>query len=154
MAVTDLYIVAIDEPQTNRLRVQYMPLQVQYQRNAKFDAISVIGRNEDLSHYSGGNTTISLNFDFYSTDPNGELAKQGVKFLESLQYSGRDRPPSRVQLVFGRLFENSLWLLQSLNVVYSVFEGGKDWLPRYAVAQCTFKLDTETDLYSDDVRRF
>ena len=152
--ITDLYIVAIDEPQTNTLRVQYMPLQVQYNRSAKFEAIPIIGRNEDLSHFSGGNTTLSLNLDFYSSDPDGTNANASIQFLESLTYSGRNRPPSRVQLVFGRLFENTLWLLQSLNVVYSVFEGGKEWLPRYAVAQCTFKRDTEFDLFSDDVRRF
>lgn len=152
--ITDLYIVAIDEPQTNRLRVQYMPLQVQYSRTAKFDSVPVIGRNEDLSHYSGGATTMTMNLDFYSTDTDGTLAKASIKFLESLQYSGRDRPPSRVQLIFGRLFENTLWLLTSMAVNYSVFEGGKNWLPRYATAQCTFKLDTETDLFSDDVRRF
>lgn len=82
--ITDLYIVAIDEPQTNRLRVQYMPLQVQYSRTAKFDSVPVIGRNEDLSHYSGGATTMTMNLDFYSTDTDGTLAKASIKFLESL----------------------------------------------------------------------
>jgi len=154
MAVTDLYIVAIDEPQTNTLQLQYMPLQVQYSRDAKFDSIAVIGRNNPLHHYSGGDTSLSFPIDFYSDDPEGGKALQGIQFLESMQYSGIDRSPSRLSLVFGRLFKGKLWLLKTLSVNYSVFEPNKNWLPRYATANCTFVLDTEFDKFSDDIRIF
>lgn len=152
--VRDLFIVAIDEPQLNRLRLQYMPMQVQWQRSAKFDAIAIIGRNEDLHHYSGGQTQVSMSIDFYANDPDATNAKASINFLESLQYSAQDRAPSRVQLIMGRMFEGTLWLLQSMSVTYSVFEPNKQWLPRYAVAQCTFIRDTERDLFSNDIRTF
>lgn len=153
MPIENLYIVAIDEPTLTRLPVQYTPPTIEYKREGRFDAVAIVGRNEDLRHYSGGSTSLSMSLDFYAANENKKSAMQAVAFLESLVYSESERPPSRVKIIFGDLFPNSVWVLVSASVSLSQFEKNSNWLPRYATIQCSFVRDTAIDLTAREIRQ-
>ena len=148
----ELYILAIDTPEVERLQLQYNPTTISYNRSAQITNVGIVGRNDQLHHYVTGETTVSFDLDFYSLEKARTDVKTKIKWLESLAYSGGDRPPSRVKLVLGELFRDEIWILRSVNVTYSVFEAATKWLPLYATASLSFVRDTEDDLTSDDIR--
>lgn len=148
----ELYILAIDTPEVQRLQVQYNPSEINYSRSAQITNIGIVGRNDQLHHYVTGETTVSFDLDFYSQVKDRTDVKANIKWLESLAYSGGGRPPSRVKLVLGDLFRDEIWILKSVNVKYSVFEPASKWLPLYATASLSLVRDTEDDLTSEDIR--
>lgn len=149
---SDLYVVAIDTPEVERLQIQYTPLEISYARKANVANIAIVGRNEDLHHYVSGSTSLSLSLDFFAIEADKEDAKRKIKWLESMLYSDGSRPPSRLKIVFGRLFKDEIWILTDMSVKYSVFEPGNGFLPRYAVADLNFVRDTDLDLSSSKIR--
>lgn len=149
---SDLYLIAIDTPDVERLQIQYTPLEISYGRKANVANIAIVGRNEDLHHYVSGSTSMSLSLDFYAIEADKEDAKRKIKWLESMLYSDEGRPPSRLKVVFGQLFRDEIWILTDLSVKYSVFEPASGFLPRYAVADLSFVRDTDFDLSSTKIR--
>ena len=149
---SDLYIVAIDSPDVERLAIQYTPLEISYNRKANVAAVAIVGRNEDLHQYTGGSTSMSLSLDFFAIEADRSDAKRKIKWLESMLYSDENRAPSRLKIVFGQLFRDEIWILTDISVKYSVFEPANGFLPRYAVADCNFVRDTEFDLTGGKIR--
>lgn len=147
-----LYILAIDNPELERLEVQYMPKLVNYKRNANIQRVDIVGRNDKLNQYKGGDTSISLTLDFFAVEQGFEDAKRKINWLKSMTYSNEDAPPSRIKLIFGDLFDNEIWILKSVGVKYSSFQPANGWLPRHASASLSFVLDTNFDLFAEQIR--
>ncbi len=152
-ALQDLYIIAIDSPDVNFLQIQYSPFTINYSRQAKVQSLAIVGRNSDVHQYTGGATKLSLSLDFYATDNLRLSAKESIKWLESMQYSNEDAPPSRLKLNFGNLFQDEIWILQTMNATYSVFEAAFGWMPRYATANISLIRDESTNLFANNIRK-
>jgi len=150
--LSQLYIVAIDLPQVETLAFQYTPDKINYERTANVSNVAIVGRNNDLHHFVGGSTSLSFAMDFYSLESNRMDVKRKIKWLESMTYSERQRPPSRLKIVFGDLFKDEIWILTSVGVEYDVPDLSAGALPLYAIASLNFVRDTERDIYGDDIR--
>jgi hypothetical protein len=147
-----LYLVAIDTPDLQRLQIQFVPMVINYKRSSKIQDIAIVGRNDDLRQWTGGNTTLDFVLDFYATSDLGNDAVQKARWLESMTYSDDQKPPSRIKIVFGDLFGDQIWVLADVTIDYTVFQPANNWLPRYAKANLSFKLDTPTNLTATKVR--
>lgn len=147
-----LYLVAIDTPEIERLQFQYSPRDIKYDRNAQVTDIGIVGRNDNLHQYVTGSTTLRFDLDFYSLEASRQDVKRKIKWLESQLYSEGERPPSRIKIIFGDLFKDEIWIMTVCSATYSNFEPVSGWLPLYATASLTFVRDTEFDLTATDIR--
>ena len=147
-----LYFLAIDTPNVERLKVQYMPKAISYSRSANIQRVDIVGRNDKLNQYKGGDTSLSFSLDFYAIEEGFEDAKRNINWLKSMTYSNQDAPPSRIKIVLGDVFDNEVWVLKSVGVKYSNFQPANGWLPRYATAKLSFVLDTSFDLFAEQIR--
>jgi len=150
--LNQLYFIAIDTPEVDHLPIQYTPETIDYEREANISEIAIIGRNNGLNQYVGGSTKLSFELMFFSTEAGRQDVKRKVKWLESQTYSGGDRPPSRLKIVFGDLFKDEIWVLQSVGASYSVFDLDNNAMPTYANVSLSFIRDTDIDLTASDIR--
>jgi len=149
-----LYIVAIDDPNVARLQVQYMPLQIQYNRKATVKNLPVIGRNEDLKQFSGGNTDLNFSLTFYAVDVDGNDAMQKAKWLESMTYRDTSKPPSRLKIIFGDVFKDDIWVLKTCNETMRVFQPANNWMPRYITLQLQLTKVENIDKVASQIRNW
>ena len=149
-----LYIVAIDSPEVERLQIQYAPMEIFEGREARINNIPIVGRNEDLKQFSGGSSTLSFALTFFAVEQGFEDAKRNVQWLKSMTYKDGDRPPSRLKIVFGDLFKDELWVLNKVDVTYSVFQPASGWLPRYATADLAFSKIDDVDKTASQIRNW
>lgn len=146
-----LYFIALRS--NERLEIQFTPESVTVNRNANYSDIAVVGRNIPQMHYVGGTETVSLKLDFFASQENRRDVKNKCNWLKSLAYRDTSRPPEKVKLVFGALFSDDVWVVKSVNVVYSLFNKVYDFLPQQAYVDITLALNPRTDISSAKVKR-
>lgn len=149
----NLYIIALDTPDVPFLQLQYTPLGINISRSAKLQATAVVGRNEPLHQWTGGETQLSFTIDFFAQRADNSDVKEKVDWLLSMTYSGQETPPSRLVINMGKLFEGTTWILKDCNPNYSVFELTKDFLPRMVSVACTFVRQIDNNQFSNEIRR-
>jgi hypothetical protein len=146
-----LYFIAVRS--LERLNIQYVPNELNIQRNADIEEIKIVGRNNPKHHYSGGSTKLTLELDFYSTDANREDVIKKCRWLESLAANdGYKNPPQQVRLVFGKLFRNEVWVVNSVDYKLSDFSKPHGYLPVQAYCSIALSLDPPTNTRTQDIR--
>jgi len=149
--VSDIFIVAIDEEGLPNVRMQFVPMKINVNRKAMFSGIKIIGRNNPFRHFTGGETKMTFEVDYFAENLDSE-ALENLRFLESLTYAYEDQAPSRVQIIFGDVFDNQLFLIESVNYEMKTFNNDGGYYPRHGKAKLSFLRVTENEIYPRDVR--
>ena len=154
MATTEgkIYITALRT--LEKLEVQFVPPQIAFTRTPKYAGIAVVGRNNPLNHYTGGTTSLNFELDFHAEQTNREDVIRKCKWLEALgNNDGFDHPPEQVRLTFGGMFKNNeVWIVTSINIVYSRFDKVYNYLPVQAYATLTLTLDPDFNLKTRNIK--
>ncbi len=146
-----LYVTSMRTLQ--RLDIQFMPKELATDRTANFADIAIVGRNNPLHHYTGGDNSLSFEFDFYSETENREDVIEKCRLLESWSMNDGDTPPEQIRLTFGRLFKaDEIWIIKKVAVRYSLFSPEHGMLPRQAYAKVDFVLDPKFNRKTSDVK--
>lgn len=147
-----LYFIALNAL-NERMEIQYVPDELNVTRQPDIEEIKIIGRNNPKHHYSGGTTKLQLKLDFCAQTENREDVIKKCRWLESLCYNdGYTVPPSKVKLVFGKLFRKEVWVVRNVSYQLTQFEKPTGWLPIQAYVTIDLSLDTKTSLRISDVR--
>lgn len=150
---SELIIVELDPP-FESIELQFVPDEISIPRKADLSRIQIVGRNNKLLHYTGGEETVTLKLDFYSDEESREDVIYKVDWLKSLTYNDGDAAPVRkVKIVFGDLFPYHVWVVESVTPVLSHFDDKNGWLPMRASVDVQFVCDPDTNLFIKDVRR-
>ena len=145
-----LYFVALTT--LDRLDIQFVP-ELNLGRQANIAKIQIIGRNEPLHQFTGGESTLTFQLDFYAKDEDRLDVIKKVRWLESLTYNdGYKRPAQKVKLVFGDLFTSEIWVVNNVTTKLSNFNREKGFLPQQAYVDISLMLDTETNSAWEDIR--
>lgn len=150
---SELFIVELAEP-FERLEIQFVPDEISTPRRADLARLQVVGRNNKLLHYTGGEQTFPLTLEFYSDEANRQDVIQKVEWLVSLTMNdGYQAAQRKVKVLFGDLFPYHIWTVESVTPKYSHFDNKNGWLPMRAVVDLNLVMDPETNLLIKDVRR-
>lgn len=147
------YIVELSPPY-ERLEIQFVPKEFSYGSTAKMAKIEVVGRNNPLHHYTGGDDNLSFQLDFFAEEESRKDVLKKVKWIQSLRYNdGNFAPKKNISIVFGNLFRNEIWTVDSVQVKYSDFDSLHDFLPQQAFVDIKLSLDPIKNLRIKDVRK-
>lgn len=147
------YIVELYPP-FNRLELQFMPENLTWSRNARLSNIAVVGRNNDLLQYTGGEDKLTFDIDFYSDEENRRDVMRKVNFLKSLAMSDGGFGAARnFKIVMGKFFTTEVWSMNSVVSTYSNYHQLYDYLPVRASVKLTMTLDPKYNRRIRDVRK-
>lgn len=146
-----LYLIGVDTGQ--QLSIQFVPKDLEFTRTVNMQTIQIIGRNNPLYQYTGGEDELSIELDFYSLLSNREDVYKRVNWLrKNTMNNGFNSPPENLRLVFGKLFrKQDVWGIKSLSYKFSNFNKPNGYLPQQAYVNITLGLDTPTNSTYDDV---
>ena len=137
-----LYFILVSSPES-RLYIQFVPPELNIQRNSSVQAVQIVGRNNPLYQYTAGEKLLSFQLDFYADEESKMDVINNCKWLEALTYNeGYSKPPERVKLVWGDLFQDELWIVKTVNYKLSLFDKEKGFLPRQAYVDISLALDS------------
>jgi len=146
-----LYIIT--EKTLEKLEIQFIPPSIEIQRNANYSVIQIVGRNTPQYQFLGGETRMPLTLDFYADDDARRDVELKCKWLEALcAYDGK-KPVQRVKLIFGDLFKEEMWVVQSVKYSFKLFDRVYGFRPRLGTAELSLGLDPTTNLTWADIRR-
>jgi hypothetical protein len=169
----NVILVELDNP-NNRIKAQWLPNDFSYNRDAKLESVAVVGRSNDIPLYHGGNSGLNVTFDFVAvkffemlgmartqakSKEEGQQMVQEVKsyientvvkptkYIESLAFG------QRIKLIFGEFYQNEVWKIAKVDVLYSEFAGiAFGHLPIKASAKVSLVLDPKQSILPIDLR--
>lgn len=148
----NLYMIALDS--LERIEIQYVPKELALTRNAKLGELAIVGRNIPKNHQTGGSKFLKFTLDFYSVKESAEGRDDVIKklrLLESWTYNeGIDRNAEKIKLVYGSMFRDEIWTVQTVDIKMVEFEK-QTFLPLQAYVNVTLKLDTNKNPKRSDV---
>lgn len=153
----ELYLVNLDHrnQQIERLKIQSVPLEMRFEPIPEWKMVATLGRNNPFYHYTGAEDTLSFTLDWYSVDERREDVISSCKWVESLSKAdGYRRGPARVLLIFGELFKNYTWIIESAPFDISLWNGASGMLPRQAYQELTLKRVTNKNLTRAEIRKW
>jgi hypothetical protein len=140
----NLYIVSLTQPNegdsADRLEIQFVPNELSYKRDSKLSTIDVIGRENPLRHWSGGDTSLDLQLDFYTEAENRQDVMKKVRWLQSLTYKNEQGIVPRVKLVWGDMFLEEVWYIASLGIKLDNFHPQYNWIPCQALIDLSLQI--------------
>lgn len=147
---SNLYIVGVESGR--RLDIQYIPLELAISRKPDITGVKIIGRNNPLYHYTGGEKTLRFSLDFHARTESRQDVIESCEWLEGLTYNdGISSPVETVRLVFGRLFQrNEVWAVLSVDYKLSQFNKARGLLPLQANVEITLGLANRKDFRKRD----
>lgn len=136
-----------------KIEIQFVPREIAISRVSAIQTIAIVGRNNPFYQYTGGETTMPIQLDFYAEDEDRKDVLRKVRFLESLSINnGYKNPPQRIHLIFGDIFKNEMWVIKSVKTKLSNFDKPYGMLPKQAYVDLELALDTNVNLTRKDLR--
>lgn len=146
-----LYFIAVDT--LDRLEIQFVPQELNYQRKPNIGEIQIIGRNTLKFHNLGAQAELPLTLDFYATEEDRMDVINKCRWLEHLCISdGNKKPPQRVKLIWGDLFKDQVWVVKSVSYKLGNFNREKGFLPQQAYCDVLLGLVTDKNETWEDIR--
>jgi hypothetical protein len=146
-----LYLIT--ERTLEKLEIQFIPPSINIERNANYATFQIVGRNTPQYQFLGGETRLPLSLDFYADDEFRRDVELKCKWLEALcAYDGK-KPAQRVKLIFGDLFKEEMWVVQSVKYTFNLFDRVYGFRPRLGKCDLVLGLDPTTNLTWADIRR-
>lgn len=146
------YIVEL-RPPYQKLEMQFIPASMKLTSTAQNAKIEVVGRNNPIHHYTGGDDKLVFKLDFYSDTEDRDDVIKKCRWIQALRYNNGSRGPKRnVKVVMGDMFQREIWIVDSVAIDLSTFDGTKGFRPRQATVDINLSLDPIKNLTIDDVR--
>lgn len=151
-------IFILDLITNEKLELQFIPHELDYDPDSKFEPIASMGRNNPLYHYTGSEDTLTFEIDWHSnSDPTSRTdVITKCKWIEALtKNDGFNGPPHPIKLIWGGgqvgldptlLFRDANWLITKAPYKLKNFHRKYSMLPVQAIQSLTLKKITETNL--------
>jgi hypothetical protein len=137
-----------------RLELQYLPTEVNFTREASIANIEVAGRNDPIAQWTGGSTKLNFSFTFYSNEEGRQDVLRKVNWLKSLTYKDRNGVVSAIRLIYGNMFRDYVWLMQSVQVKYDVISSHHKAPFRAEVSISLVAETADREFTKEDIRSF
>lgn len=150
------YFIDLDAEDVNeaKLAFQFIPKVFERNRSVNIDSVAIVGRNVPSYHYTGGETTLSFELDFFAEEQSRQDVMRRCNWLEALTYNeGRLVYPHRVVLSVGKMFRNQVWVVKACSTTYDNFHKQHGFLPQQAYVRITLGLWAELPLNASDIKR-
>lgn len=148
-----IYIVELQSG-GERLELQYLPTEVNFTREASVANIDVAGRNDPIAQWTGGSTKLNFSFSFYSDEEGRQDVLRKVNWLKSLTYKNSKGFVSPVRLIYGNMFRDYIWLVQSVQVKYDVVHAFHKAPLRAEVSISLVAETIDREFTKEDIRSF
>lgn len=150
-------IFIIDTVTNERLKLQWVPKEIDYTPESEFVKIASPGRNNPFYHYGGSEDTLVLELDWHSTDNTRAETIANCRWIESFtKNDGWEEGPHPVILSWGEnLFNQGMgeaWLIVSAPYKLSQFDKPHDMFPVQAYQTITLKRITEFNRSRNDIK--
>lgn len=109
-------------PGSPALNMQFQPESTSLDRTATLAVIDVAGRADPIHQWTGGKTSLSFDVSFYASEAGRQDATRSANWLQSLTYPDERGEVPTVLLIFGDLFKDYVFLVESANVKSSIFD--------------------------------
>ena len=111
----NMYLVLVSSPE-KRLAIQFVPAELNIQRNTQTQAVQIVGRNNPFYQYTAGEKLLTFQLDFHASQEDRKDVIEKCRWLEGLSYNdGYEKPPEKLLIVWGDLFGTDLWVVKSVN---------------------------------------
>ncbi len=123
---TEATIAIVNLDTRERVSVMFVPKDVNWQAKSNWSVIPTMARNNPFYHYTGGEDKLSFELDWYAGDSSREDAIAAATKIKSWSRNNgyRNRPP-RIMVIFGRLFRNHVFVLESAPYKMELFHRQK-----------------------------
>lgn len=146
-----IYILELETGE--RLEIQFVPEVISNPRDANLTEIMVVSRNHPKLHYVNGKDTLTMTLQFYSDEPSRQDVYRKIQWLKSLTMNNGFQGKYRnVSIVFGEMFKNDVWVIQSVRPNMSNFDSKNGFYPLRADVLINFIQDPEKNLLISDLR--
>ncbi len=146
-----LYLVNVQTP-SERVKIQFFPNELPFERMPKVNDIDIIGRNNPLNHYTGGATSFNLTLDFYGESDDLKDVMQRINMVLSWTYNEKGKGIPTIKVIWGDLFKDEVWVIKKCSYRLLQFDKRNAAMPRQAYMDLTFSLDTNNDKKAGDIR--
>jgi hypothetical protein len=146
----------LDMENGEKLLFQTIPLELSYNpsESAGWTAIASSGRNNPLYHYTGSEDSLNFTISWYANEESREDVLRNCKWLEALSKNdGYLKKPHRIKLMFGKVFNNTTWIVEKAQYKMSMFQRDKGMLPALAIQEVTLKRLANTNLTTTEIRK-
>lgn len=135
------------------LQIQTVPLEMNVQPQSQWVTIPSIGRNNPFYHYTGGEDTLSFTLDWYSTKPNNSDVIEKCRQIESWSKADSYKAePPKILLIFGQLFKEDNWIVESAEYRLSLFSRQNGMLPIQAYQELVLKKVTDKNTTQREIK--
>jgi len=141
-----LYLVVLGQEKYVKIPFQFVPNEINYDRNIDMQEIKPIMRNLPNYQYTGGSTIISFTLDFFANLDSRQDVIDRCREIEALGYTdGYDNDKPLVKLVWGGLFREEKWEILSIRAKYSEFKPESNFLPQQAYVDISLGLVSDVN---------
>lgn len=133
----------------DRLPFQFVPLEVNENRESFISEQKVVGRNHPELQYLGGKTTLNFSLNLYGDN----VVSRANFFKQFSMKDGINTPPPLMKIVWGGLIpDNSLWVVKSSKPIFSLFLPNDNFRPRMCVVSLDLIKWTPDNYTFNDVK--
>lgn len=145
----------IDLKTFERLILQNIPNELNYDPNSTFVSLESPGRNNPLYHYTGSEDTLSFTLTWYADESNRQDVITKCKWIESLSKNdGFDNRPSPIKFIWGDLFKQSTFIVAHAPYKMKNFNREFGLLPTGATQELTLKRITSQSLSKVNIQKY
>lgn len=147
------YMYLVDLITLEKLPIQFVPQEMRWGPESNWVVIPSVGRNNPFYHYTGSEQTLTFQLDWNARVENRDDVIKSCRWVENLSLAdGYDAEPPPVRIIFGTLFEEYTFIVQSAPWSMNLFDVQYGMLPRQAYQDITLKritgLNVRKPLYS------
>lgn len=159
----NISIVLLKDPQV-RLEAQYVPNETEYKRTATNSKVMIVGRSNPKTHYTGGDSKLTLSFDFcantfFADFGKATLSEAAIKQdVETKVYAKTRMAESfafgqDVKLIFGDMWRDSVWVVDDVSIANKDHTSKKfGHLPLRATVTFSLSLNPKKSILAEDLR--
>lgn len=132
---TQLFICELKDS-ISSMSFDYVPDKITHNTSGKYQEIDIANRSHPIHLWFSGSDTISFTLPLASATNDENYVNQRARFLQSLT-QGTD-----VVIGWGDLFEDYVWVLKSVDIEHSVFQGNAN-MPVISAATLNLSMNPE-----------
>jgi len=137
----DIFLVNLET--LEQVSIMFVPNELEWESVSNWAVIPTIGRNNPFYHYTSGEDTLSFELDWYANDESRVQAINACTKIKSwARNNGFSRRPPRIQLIWGNLFQNHVFIIQESGYRLSNFQRPKGMMPAQAYQTIVLKKVT------------
>lgn len=138
-----------------KIFLQGLPLEIENMGDSTINDVKTLNRNLPLYHFGSAEDIVKFNISWFAETDELEDVITKCKWLFSLTrrdgYDGKFHP---VKLFFGKLYNDSTFILTAAPYSIRLFTRDKSMLPRLATQELTFKRISEDNPTFEKMQKF